>query len=164
MARKLKVETIYEASEKNDPDECWIWPHGKFADGYGCLRTGGKAARAHRVSYEYYVGPIPTGMSIDHACGTRSCFNPNHLRPVSHRENLQHRAKRNTNNMSGFRGVSFHKASGKYMAYVFHNGRRLYLGYFATAEEAGAVALAKRTELGFLTGFNDILNSTSTFK
>ena len=157
MARKKCIETIWEAAEKNDPDDCWLWPHGIRSDGYGAVQAGDKKARAHRASYEHYVGPIPTGMQIDHACGTRSCFNPNHLRPVSHKENAQHRTKLSAANTSGFRGVSFDKSKGKYRADVRHDGKILYLGYFDTPEEAGAVALAKRQELGFLTGFNDII-------
>ena len=160
MARKLKVETLYEASENNDPDACWLWPHYVDPDGYGKVRVGGEIVSAHRFSYEYNVGPIRAGMLIDHACGTRSCFNPNHLRPVSKKGNAEHRTKLDANNTSGFRGVSFYRSSGKYVARVRHNGKILHLGYFATAEEAGAVSLAKRTELGFMTGMNDTPNPT----
>ncbi len=43
---------------------------------------------AHRVSYELHKGPIPDGLFIDHICRTRCCVNPNHLRAVTHAQNM----------------------------------------------------------------------------
>ena len=42
-------------------------------------------------------------------------------------------------NASGHRGVCWHKRSNKWMAELMLNGKRLYLGTFATLEEAKAV-------------------------
>ena len=42
---------------------------------------------AHRWSYEYHVGPIPDGLQLDHLCRVRHCVNPQHLEPVTAREN-----------------------------------------------------------------------------
>ena len=38
---------------------CWIWIAATMWKGYGCIRIKEKTKRAHRVSYELYVGPIP---------------------------------------------------------------------------------------------------------
>lgn len=61
-------------------DKCWIWT-GRTSDkdGYGVVHKNGKNIRAHRFSYETYVGPIPEGMFVCHRCDTPACINPDHL-------------------------------------------------------------------------------------
>lgn len=69
-------------------DTCWLWNRVyKGNSGYGTLSINGKETRAHRFSYETFVGPIPKGMTIDHLCRVRNCVNPEHLEPVTPREN-----------------------------------------------------------------------------
>lgn len=43
--------------------------------------------KAHRFVYEQIRGPIPDGMDIDHLCRVRNCVNPDHMEPVTRREN-----------------------------------------------------------------------------
>jgi len=43
---------------------------------------------AHRAVYESERGPIPEGMTLDHLCRNRGCVNPDHLEPVTNRENI----------------------------------------------------------------------------
>lgn len=43
----------------------------------------------HRYSYERAEGPVPAGLELDHLCRVRSCVNPEHLEPVTHRENMR---------------------------------------------------------------------------
>lgn len=67
---------------------CWVWIGAHCSDGYGHKSLGGIKHRVHRLAYEAAIGPIPTGLEIDHLCGVRACFNPAHLEAVTHRENL----------------------------------------------------------------------------
>ncbi len=69
---------------------CWLWTAQVDLHGYGQFwadpETGG--VKAHRWSYEHFVGPIPDGLSLDHLCRNPPCVNPAHLEPVTTRENL----------------------------------------------------------------------------
>jgi len=67
---------------------CWLWTGRQTRDGYGKLRVRGRDCLAHRLAYELLRGPIPEGLVLDHKCCNRGCVNPDHLRPVTHRENI----------------------------------------------------------------------------
>ena len=67
---------------------CWVWTgKRKSRNGYGRMRVGGKERAAHRVIYEWLIGPIPDKRILDHRCRNRACVNPWHMEPVTHRIN-----------------------------------------------------------------------------
>ncbi len=59
---------------------CWLWT-GRIKFGYGEFFYQYRMVRAHRLSYELFVGPIELGKHILHRreCGRRDCINPHHL-------------------------------------------------------------------------------------
>ena len=68
---------------------CLEWT-GALRMGYGKFRgVAGRTTTAHRVVWETFVGPIPEGLELDHLCRNRKCVNPDHLEPVTRRENLR---------------------------------------------------------------------------
>jgi hypothetical protein len=67
---------------------CWTWIAGLIPQGYGSFWLRGKTRRSHKVAYESVVGPVPDGLVLDHICRNRRCVNPDHLRVVTHRENI----------------------------------------------------------------------------
>jgi hypothetical protein len=72
---------------KNSKTGCWEWTGCLRPDGYGLFGIRQKRYRAHRWSYEYFIGAIPKNLELDHLCRNTKCVNPKHLEPVTHREN-----------------------------------------------------------------------------
>lgn len=97
--------TLQERFENNiqrgaNPDDCWVWTGLLNNKGYGYLTDklhDRNVVLAHRLSYEFYVGPLPDPFGedrpeLDHLCRNRACVNPHHLELVTHKINLQRAA------------------------------------------------------------------------
>lgn len=88
LPRSLSPQERITARSEVDANGCWLWTGSVNNCGYGNFRYDGTPMGAHRASYLIFVGPIPTGMSIDHLCRVRRCVNPAHLEPVTQRLNV----------------------------------------------------------------------------
>lgn len=66
---------------------CWLWTGSEWAGGYGRFIVGKKPHLPHRWAYERLVGPIEEGLTLDHLCRVQLCVRPDHLEPVTQREN-----------------------------------------------------------------------------
>ena len=125
---------------------CWVWQGHMNAYGYGRFGYDNREVFAHRYSYELAYGLITPGCDIDHVCHNTACVRPEHLRVVTHKQNLEHRRGANANSSTGVRGVS-QTRSGRWNARVKHYGIAVNLGNFRTLEEAEAAVIARRNEL-----------------
>lgn len=66
---------------------CWEWTAWIKPAGYGYYNTNGSTNLAHRFAYATLVAAIPAHLMCDHLCRNRRCVNPNHIEPVTNREN-----------------------------------------------------------------------------
>jgi hypothetical protein len=78
-----KVEPLPECG-------CHIWLGTVDRGGYGRFKvSSSRLMGAHRVAWLILAGrEIPAGMELDHKCRVRCCVNPDHLEPVTRRENI----------------------------------------------------------------------------
>lgn len=67
---------------------CWLWTAARGRKGYARFGVNRKIYQAYRWSYEHFIGPIQEGLQLDHFCRAHHCVNPNHLEPVTCKENL----------------------------------------------------------------------------
>jgi hypothetical protein len=143
IARMSSTERFWSYVTKSPG--CWGWSGPRNRDGYGKFSADSKRVSAHRFGYQLLVGSIPSGMEIDHSCRVRSCVNPAHLQIATRKQNVENIDVQRTST-TGVRGVG-RSMGGKFRARVGHNGTTYYLVVFASIEEAGEAAKAKRLEL-----------------
>ena len=93
--------------------ECWVWVAAiNKMTGYGAFYLGGRMISSHRYSYELVIGEIPEGLELDHLCRNRSCCNPFHLEPVTHRVNALRGDAANGGKRAAFLRSKTHCPSG----------------------------------------------------
>lgn len=80
-------ERFWEKVQPEPNTGCWLWSAHCDPAGYGRIRWEGEAGYAHRVAHTVLIGPVPTGLWIDHLCRVRACCNPAHLDAVTPYEN-----------------------------------------------------------------------------
>jgi hypothetical protein len=112
---------------------------GKHHSGYISIQVDGKLYAAHRLAWLYQFGHWPTDQ-LDHINGVCHHNAIANLRQATRSQNGQN-TKMYNSNTSGFFGVSYYKASGKWLAKIKIGGKRKQLGYFNTPEEASEAYL-----------------------
>ena len=108
------------------------------------VRFSRQSYGAHRLIWKLVTGSDPGTLDVDHVDGDRTNNSWLNLRIGTRSQNLCNRPKQ-SNNTSGFKGVSFFTPKGKWRAVLTYQGVSHHLGYFATPEEASlAYAEASR--------------------
>jgi len=113
-----------------------------------CGAIHDKRYQAHRVIWAMFHGEWPMNQ-IDHINGDRSDNRILNLREADFFQNSQN-AKIRRDNTSGYPGVTFSKDRNQWTARICINGKKIYLGYFLTAELATEARKEAEKKHGFL--------------
>lgn len=83
--------------EKVDADAqgCMVWLGRVGAAGYPSAKIGKRTVLVHRMSLEKKLGRGLGSESAHHICANARCVNPEHLQPISMRENIAEMMQRN---------------------------------------------------------------------
>lgn len=114
--------------------------------GYFGIAYRRKIYLVHRVIWELFNGPIPSGRKIDHINRIRTDNRIENLRLVDNYANSQNQSKRKGTS-SKHKGVYFYKRVGKYLARLHHRDKIYYLGYFENEDDAGLAYNEKAREV-----------------
>ena len=87
---------------------CWEWTAGKHWDGYGQFWLDGANVLAHKASYLFFKGPIPSAMHVLHRCDNPACVNPDHLFPGTHQDNMNDMTRKGRQRPRGKRSGNGH--------------------------------------------------------
>lgn len=142
---RQRTVDMFAAGGQDAKRACAIW-NKRFAGkeafiytndaGYKIGSIYNRRHRAHRVIWALVTGKWPLA-EIDHI----NC-NPSDNRIVNIREATKAQNQRNQgirkSNSSGYKGVSWHKQTGKWRALIWMNRKRTSLGLHDTPEKAHA--------------------------
>ena len=115
------------------------------ADGYLRVKVDYIDHYLHRLAWLHENGALPD-RQIDHENEIKTDNRIGNLREASNSQNGQNKPLQ-SNNRSGFKGVSLHRASGLWFAYAQRDGIRASAGYHATRELAAQASAALREKL-----------------
>ena len=84
------MEWIMSRVSPEPTSGCWLWTGSAVNKGYGRIRlSDGRSYSAHRLIYEVLRGvTVPLAMVVDHLCRNPGCVNPDHMEPVTNKENI----------------------------------------------------------------------------
>lgn len=118
------------------------------SEGYRQLPIDGVQYREHRLAFLYMTGEWPTH-HVDHINRVKDDNRWCNLRDVPAVLNMQNIAVR-SDNTSGYRGVSWNPATGKWAAKCTYRKKRNTLGYFDDKEEANEMVTMFRQLMSIL--------------
>jgi len=143
---KLEVNELRKVLNYDPETGMFTWMNSERAGnanarGYVSIWHQGVHYYAHRLAWEWVAGSPPQN-DIDHINQIKSDNRFTNLRESTRSENMFNRGK-NRNNLSGTKGVSFCKTTGKWKAQISVDRKYIHIGRFNTIEEAGKAYLER---------------------
>ena len=113
----------------------------KIGDQLGSLTKAGyletcinqKNYYLHRLAFLYMTGEMPNGV-VDHKNRNKADNKWDNLSCGTQQDNMENDILPRKHGKLGYRGV--HRYKDKFRAKIFHKGKQIHLGTFATVEEA----------------------------
>ena len=93
-----------------------------------------KSYLSHRIAWFYVTRAWPKNQ-IDHINNIKVDNRLTNLREANNSQNQKNAGLRNDNS-SGYKGVNYHKITGKWRAQIRINSKKTHLGLYTTAEDA----------------------------
>ena len=109
-------------------------------NGYAARRSKNKIVYLHRE-----ILNAPKGKIVDHKNQDRLDNRRSNLRICTQGENLRNRGNQ-TNNTSGYKGVSYMKREDKWRAYLKYEGQMYWLGSYKDKKDAAKAYNEKAVE------------------
>lgn len=95
--------------------------------------------RQHRIYMHRAIMDAPKGMDVDHANHDTLDNRKANLRVCWHAQNMANKRVQDNPKSSKFKGVSWHRTTGKWQARICQNAHRVYLGCYASEKEAADI-------------------------
>ena len=119
--------------------------HNGWGNVYLRIKVDSKMYLAHRLAFLYMTGEMPeNGKQVDHIDGDGLNNSWENLRLVTSSGNSRN-SKLRSSNKSGYSGVAWHKAAGKWVVNI---GRKHY-GLFPNINDAALMAASTYERLGY---------------
>lgn len=118
--------------------------HPDTQHGYRLIGIDGRVYHAGRLAFLYMTGTMPA--FVDHINRDRADDRWDNLRSVTRSQNQMNRTKQ-SNNTSGFKGVHFISATGRWRARIGANTQQQSLGVYDTPELAHRAYLIAAAKL-----------------
>lgn len=104
------------------------------------------ASRKYTVYMHRLVMQAQPGREVDHINGATLDNRRENLRLCTHGDNIRHMRKPHRNSTSRYRGVYLNKKSRRWIAQIRWNRKAMFLGSFASEDEAALFYNAKASE------------------
>jgi HNH endonuclease/AP2 domain len=142
LGNGLKTIVDLDSLEKLKSLDVKWYPHFDYNRFYAYASLKDTTIKMHRL-----LTNAPPGKVVDHINGDSLDNRVENLRVCSQIENGHNRSRLNKNNSSGVRGVSFHKASGKWRAFIRVDRKQIHLGLFDNKSDAEKAVESYRNNL-----------------